>query len=65
MFDLLYYPNFKYIVFLDISGCTSLDATSIIDLCDYFNNLEVFNYRDCTNVMQYNLQRIVDLSPKL
>ena len=65
VFGLLYFPHYKYIAVLDISGCISLDATSVIDLCDSFNNLEVFMYRDHTNVSQYNLQCIVDLSPKI
>ena len=64
-FDLLYCPQLKFIVCLDISGCISFDATSLIDLCQSFQCLEVFVYRDCVNVSQYNLQRFVELCPQL
>ena len=64
-FDIMCIPEYKYIVKLDITGCKSLDITSVIDLFDVFKSLEIFRYRECENVTQYNLQRIVDLCPKL
>ena len=64
-FDLIYFKQYQDLVVLDISGCGLLDVTSVIDVCITLTKLRSFIYRECTNVTQYNLQRIVELCPSL
>ena len=40
-----------------------MDITSFIDMVSLVKCLKVIKYRNCTQVTQYNLQRIADLCP--
>ena len=65
VFFLLECPDLKMITSVEISDCTSLDPTSLIDICSVFHCLKYFIYRNCTQFNQYHLMRIGQLCCKL
>ena len=64
-FLLLEFNRIAQLSSLDISGCKSLDVTSVIDLSDAIPNLEYFICRGCEQVTEYHLVRIADVFPTL
>ena len=55
----------KFVRSLDVSGCCYLDPTSVIDICELFESLTHFVYRDCTKFKETHLLRICDLCQNL
>ena len=64
-FVLLEVPSVKFVRSIDITGCVSLDPTSLIDVSNLFDSVHYFIYRNCPQFSEYHLQRFVDLNRSL
>ena len=57
--------KFANVVSFDFSDCINMDFTSFIDMVCVVKCLKVLKYRNCTQITEYNIQRIADLCPFL
>ena len=64
-FFLIYCKDIKNVTLIDISGCVSLDPTSLIDICELFNCLKYLIFRDCKQFKETHLMRMADLCQNL
>ena len=65
IFLLLEVPHLSNVVSFDVSGCISLDASTIVECLNLLPNLMFFICRGCKNFSQYQLADIVKKSPNL